>query len=292
MGKPLQRVNWLLHGNELPFKASMVCHMGPTKGPSSHQGPINKAIHDPHLNERPIVKFNRINCPDFPVLPEEVQKELSTDQLYLYDICHGLISGNIDESLAARSIGEQHLARWLNSGSAIGRHYASEEKPSQRLIALTNITIKSYAKMYFRINCNPKAIDGPRHIFEMISIARTFPKEDKEVLFKRIQWYAYFAHSEWIFLTMVSNPDPSLRKRAVGLILKAQKCKICISLSVSQIILKTMRPWRKIFEKMKNSAARFCLMGLLKMTLSNCAVLKRTICQLHLLKMTIFRSMR
>ena len=173
MGKPLQRVNCLLHGNELPFKASMVRHMGPTKGPSSHQGPINKAIHDPHLNERPIVKFNKIDCPDFPVLPEEVQKELSTDQLYLYDICHGLISGNIDESLAARSIGEQHLARWLNSGSAIGRHYASEEKPSQRLIALTNITVKSYAKMYFRIKCNPKAIDGPKHIFERISIART-----------------------------------------------------------------------------------------------------------------------
>jgi hypothetical protein len=47
--------------------------------------------------------------------------------------------------------------------------------------------VKSYAKMYFRIECNPKAIDGARHIFEMISIVRTFPKEDKEVLFKRIQ---------------------------------------------------------------------------------------------------------
>ena len=152
------------------------------KDQRTNQGPINKAIHDSHLNERPIVKFNKIDCPDFPVLPEEVQKELSTDQLYLYDICHGLISGDIDESLAARSIGEQIQSRWLNSGSAIGRHYASEEKPSKHLIALTNIMVKSYAKMYFKIKCSPKAIDGPRHIFEMIAIARTFPKEDKEVL--------------------------------------------------------------------------------------------------------------
>ena len=76
---------------------------------------------------------------------------------------------------------------------------------------------------HFRIKCNPTAIDGPRHIFEMISIARPFPKEDKEVLFKRIQWNAYFAHSEWILLTMASDPDPSLKKRAVELILKAQK---------------------------------------------------------------------
>ena len=29
--------------------------------------------------------------------------------------------------------------------------------------------------------------------------------------------------SEWILLTMASDPDPSLRKRAVELILKAQK---------------------------------------------------------------------
>ena len=181
---------------------------------------------NPHLNERPIVKINKIDCPDFPVLPKEVQKELSTDQLYLYDICHGLISGDIDESLAARSIGEQIQSRWLNSGSAIGRHYASEEKPSKHLIALTNIMVKSYAKMYFRIKCSPKAIDGPRHIFEMIAIARTFPKEDKEVLFKRIQWNAYFAHSEWILLTMASDPDPSLRKRAVELILKARKMQL------------------------------------------------------------------
>ena len=73
------------------------------------------------------------------------------------------------------------------------------------------------------MKCNPKAIDGPRHIFEMISIARTFPKEDEEVLFKHIQWNAYFAYSEWILLMMSSGLDPSLRKRAVELILKAQK---------------------------------------------------------------------
>ena len=216
----MQRVNCLLHGNELPFKASMVRHMGPTKGPSSYQGPINKAIHDPHLNERPIVKFKKIDCPDFPVLPEEVQKDLSTDQLYLYDICHGLISGDIDKSLTAHSIGDQIQSRWVNSGSAVRRHYASEEKPSQHLIALVNIMVKLYAKMWFRIKCNPKAIDGPIHIFEMISIARTFPKEDKDVLFKCIQWNVYFAHSEWIFLTIASDPDPSLRQKAVELILK------------------------------------------------------------------------
>ena len=74
-----------------------------------------------------------------------------------------------------------------------------------------------------KIKCNSKAIDGPRHIFEMISIAWTFPKEDKEVLFKHIQWNTYFAHSEWFLLMMASDPDPSLKKRAVELILKAQK---------------------------------------------------------------------
>ena len=148
-----------------------------------------------------------------------MHKDLSTDQLYLYDLCHGLISGNIDESLAARSIGEKILSSWLNTGSAIGRHYASEQKPSKHLIAL----VKMYAKMWFRIMCHPKAIDAPKHLFEMISIARTFEKEDREVLFKRIQWNAYMAHSEWVLLTMLRESDQSLRQRAVELILRARQ---------------------------------------------------------------------
>ena len=222
MGKPMQRVNCLLHTNELPFKASMVHHMGPTKGPSSHTGPISKAIHDPKLNERPIVDFKKIDCPDFPVLPDEVHKDLSTDQLYLYDICHALINGTVDDSLAARDIGEMILSRWLNTGSGVGRHYASEQNPSRHLTALVDIFVKLYGKMYFRIKCNPKVIDAPRHIFEMITIARTFPKVDKEIIFKRIQWNAYFAHSEWILLTMACDPNPDLRQKAVELILKAR----------------------------------------------------------------------
>ena len=264
MGKPLQRVNCLLHCNELPFKASMVRYMGPTKGPSSHQGPINKAIHDPHLNERPIAKFKKIDCPDFPILPEEVQKEQSTDQLYLYDICHGLISGEIDESLAARSIGKQIQSRWNNSGSAIGRHYASEEEPSQRLIALTNIMVKLYAKMFFRIKCNPKAIDGARHIFEMISIARTFPKEDKEVLFKRIQWNAYFAHSEWILLTMASDPDPNLRKRAAELILKARKVRNLQKPDCPQDLLQDYETMEENIRKDEELSSEILLDGLVE----------------------------
>lgn len=240
MGKPMQRVNCLLHTNELPFKASMVHHMGPTKGPSSHQGPISKAIHDPQLNERPIVEFEKIDCPDFPVLPEEVHKDLSTDQLYLYDICQALVSGKVDDSLAARSLGEMILSRWLNTGSAIGRHYVSEQNPSRHLIALVNIFVKLYGKMWFRIKCNPQAIDGPKHIFEMISIARTFPKEDKQVIFKRIQWNAYFAHSEWILLTMASDPDPSLRQKAVNLILRARQTRNLQMAEISQDVDETI----------------------------------------------------
>ena len=56
----------------------------------------------------------------------------------------------------------------------------------------------------------------------MITIARTFPKVDKEIIFKRIQWNAYFAHSEWILLTMACDPNPDLRQKAVELILKAR----------------------------------------------------------------------
>lgn len=222
-GQPLQRFSCLLHANELPLRAALVQHIGKTSGPSTYHGPISRAIHDPQLRERPIANFKKIDCPDFPVLPEEVHKDLSTDQLYLYDICHGLISGKIDESLASRSSGTIIQSRWVTTGSSLARHYASEEKPSRHLTALINIVVKLYALMWFTIKCRPKAIDGPKHLFQMISIAKKFPKEDSQILLKRIQYNAYFAHPENVLLTMLTEDEKSLRDEAVQLILKARQ---------------------------------------------------------------------
>ena len=115
--RPFQRCSCLLHANELPFRACLVKHVGPTTGPSSWSGPMSDHIKDPDLNERPIVVFQKIDCPNFPVMPEHIQKDLSTEQHYLYDMAHGLISGKIDKSLAGRKTGQIVMSRWVNTAA-------------------------------------------------------------------------------------------------------------------------------------------------------------------------------
>ena len=66
-------------------------------------------------------------------------------------------------------------------------HYS--KSPFFVLIIFWTYWNENFFLTHFKMKCNPKAIDGPRHILKTISIVRTFSKEDK-VFFKRIQWNA------------------------------------------------------------------------------------------------------
>ena len=166
---------------------------------------------------------------EFPVIEEKVHKDLSTDQLYLYDICQGIIAGKIDPGLAARHPGTIGHARWLTTASSILRLYVSTEKPSNKLNAIVNIIIKLYARMWFQIKCNPKAVDGPKNLFMMVELIKVLPYSDQLILKKKIQNNAYFAHSENLLLTMLTDNDEVIRHKAVDLIKNIRTSSIPIS---------------------------------------------------------------
>ena len=203
----------------------MVHYVGNTTCPDKHRGPISKAIHDPHLTDQPIVNFEKIKS-EFPEFDDEVHKDLSTDQLYLYDICHDIITGHIDSDLAFRRPGKMGHARWLTTASNILRLYVSTRSPTKQLKALVNIIIKFYAKMWFQIRSHPRAIDGHKNMFMMIELLREFLKSDQILLQKKIQNNAYYAHSENLLLTMLTDCDKAIQQKAVGIIknIRAGKC--------------------------------------------------------------------
>ena len=228
IGRPLQRFICLLHANELPLRAALNHYVGRTIGPDKHEGSISKQIHDPQLTDLPIVNFKKVDS-QFPVIDEEVHTDLSTDQLYLYDICQGIISGQIDPGLAARQPGTIGHARWLTTASSILRLYVSTRNPTKKLNAVVNIIIRLYAIMWFQIKSHPKAVDGPKNLFMMVELVRQFPQPDQVFLKRKIQNNAYFAHSENILLTMLTDTDEAIRHRAVDLIQKIRAKSISIS---------------------------------------------------------------
>ena len=137
-----------LHRNELPFRAVFYKCDGKPSGPEHWRGPIGKQITEP-LAELPVVAFQAINFTDFPVLNEEVEKDLSWDQKYLYRICNGVIAGAVDDDWASIEPGPPYVSRWNTLWSRILRLYVATSRPSYELKRIVIVIIEFSAPMCF-----------------------------------------------------------------------------------------------------------------------------------------------
>ena len=84
--RPLQWVVCHLHTNLLPLRHAFVELDGSTKSPDAFARPIGKKL-DSNVSQWPVVAFKSIPNPHFPMLPNDVLEDLSTDQYYGYKIC-------------------------------------------------------------------------------------------------------------------------------------------------------------------------------------------------------------
>lgn len=171
--KPLQWLICLLHANELPLR-HLIQHLdGKTSGPNAFLGPIGKALSD--CEKLPIIKFKIIEA-DIPVI---LKDELSTDQLYLFDICSAIVSGFLPTSLAKREPGKIVHSRWLTTANRILRLYVGTTDPSTNLVVLATFIMKVYAPTWFSIKINSSCKDGAKNLFKLISSTQYLEKFEK-----------------------------------------------------------------------------------------------------------------
>uniref|UniRef100_A0A6P7F0G4 Uncharacterized protein LOC114324720 n=1 Tax=Diabrotica virgifera virgifera TaxID=50390 RepID=A0A6P7F0G4_DIAVI len=100
--RPLQWLICQLHANELTLRHLFQHLDGTTSGPKGFIGPIGKAV--TNCEVLPVVPFDAIQCA-LPNITKSTQ-ELSTDQLYLLQICQYINSGHCDASFAKINPGE------------------------------------------------------------------------------------------------------------------------------------------------------------------------------------------
>lgn len=137
--KPLQWVICMLHANELPLRHLLQQLDGQTKGPNSFSGLIGLLLVS--CDTKPVQKFQPINI----LLPEVDDKDLSTDQRYLYQICCAIRDGCCSEALTKRDPRKLNHARWLTTANRILRLYVATCSPSQHLLLLVQFIMKVYA---------------------------------------------------------------------------------------------------------------------------------------------------
>lgn len=203
--KKLHRlVQWLvclLHANELPLRHLFEHLDGKTTGPRSFTGVIGEALKD--CENLPVVQFTPIAC-ELPEITKS-RSDLSTDQLYLYEICDAVSRGQCDVSLAKRNPGKIVHSRWLTTANRILRLYVSTSEPSRNLRILADFVIRVYDPMWFEIKTKPFCVYGSKHLHKMITLSRYLPENLMKIVDPVLQRNGYFGHSENILLSMLAD---------------------------------------------------------------------------------------
>lgn len=97
--RPLQRFICQLHANELPLRHLINSIDGDTTGPRGFSGPMGKELLN--CEKKSVVSFAIIES-EMPVI---LNADLSTDQLYLYEMCIAIVTGVCSMSLLGRNPG-------------------------------------------------------------------------------------------------------------------------------------------------------------------------------------------
>ena len=165
--------------------------------------------------------------PPFPLreLPEEVIRDLSTDQAYAYRITKMITTGIVDEELVQLKVGKVSHCRWLTTGNRFDRLWISmhglvgdDLKTLRGIVVFLNT---DYFPLWFEIKADSSIIAGPRHKLREIEIIRQMKGKDaksrkiKEIAMKFGEKGAWHAHSEHVLLALLCSDDEEDRHFAI-----------------------------------------------------------------------------
>ena len=118
------------------------------------------------------------------------RSDLSTDQMYLYEICWLVSSGIVPGSVAKRYHGNMSHTRWLTTANKLLRLYVATESRDENLLSLVNIILKIYAEMWFRKKCIQQVQNGVVNLFLLLKAMLDL--DDSRILFVVRIAYPFF----------------------------------------------------------------------------------------------------
>ena len=181
MGKPCQQAICGIHRNELPQGHIFKDVDGITSGPSSFSGSIEKEIKQ-DLTKLSLVQFDPV-AGRVKEIPEDIVKELSTDQKYLYEIALVVQNGpeHCPENLLTKEPGALNNARWNTLANRILRLYITKRIPSPNLKRLVHFILNEYAPGWFQFKRYSTLNDGSKNIFYFVQLSEELPEPDRTI---------------------------------------------------------------------------------------------------------------
>ena len=233
------KLHWsicMIHINELPLRHLISNLDGTTNSSVGYSGPIGKLLSK--VNELS-VNYNFKAMPggmDLIYLPENIVKNLSTDQKNCYLLVNAIKNGDLSKELASYKCGPLCHSRWLTTAQGLlmlwTRNHGLQGKTLENFELIVKFVLQSYFKLYFDIKVKHRLADGPGHILTAITIYRNQSKAVQEAIKKTTIRGAYHSHSENVLLSLLVSEVQEDRMFAIDKILKLRKSNEFGSMSV------------------------------------------------------------
>lgn len=202
---------------------------GETSGPQGYKGPIRRSLSDYH--NLLVVNFEPIQSNVDDIIPS-IQRDLSTDQNYLYDICKVVSTGECPTGFEDKNPGKLSHARWVTNANRILRLYIAPNSPSDTLQELSKFVVKVYAPGWFTIKRNSKIKDWAVNLCKIINFCSYMKDEYQKVIYTCLQKNGYFAHSENLLLSMITDSRKNIHELAIRRIISARKKESAIAANI------------------------------------------------------------
>lgn len=225
LGRPVQWIICILHLNELVFHRLFKFLDSSSSSPHGYSSDLGQQLLICETLKP--VKFKRISL-DVDQLPANIdQWNLTNDQKYLLEMAKAIDAGYLSEKLSKQKPGKMHKARWVTTMSRILRVYVSFKNCPLVLQILVYYIMKIYIPVLLAIKDKPSFIHGSRHLHLLISLSQQyFDTKEYTAVYNEIKNTinnnGYFANSESILLSMITDSDQCIRKMGYDLIITAR----------------------------------------------------------------------
>ena len=216
-----RRLFWIvcqLHTNELKFRRLISKRDGKTNSKDGWQGDLGKMLPTVRSLERNPSYEAIPGTTPLPDLPQEVVKDLSSDQHYSYKIAKAIRSGQMDKDLAALTVGQTGHSRWLTTANLFCdwwcRDHGLDGELLARLKEIVTFLTQVYIPCWFQVKIHNKWIDGPKNVLFELSCIRTQSKVVQLAVMPTVRSSAWYAHSESILVTMLCSEEEEERRFA------------------------------------------------------------------------------
>jgi hypothetical protein len=222
-----RKFHWLicqLHTNELMLRSLIEKLDGKSSSKTGFSGPLGKLL--PKVKHmKPSYTFKKIDLgPGLIELPEEVVRDLSTDQNLLYKRCTAARTGILPRDVALRKSGTIVHSRWLTTAQTFLEMWESQHGLEgdlvQRLETIVTFIVSLYCPMWFNIKVKHSWLEGPQHILTELRLFQLQSAEVQEILLPTLRRSAWNSHSESVLQTMLCSGSREEREFAVATILK------------------------------------------------------------------------